>query len=66
MHLDFDFNEAVGECGVRSSSDGFGGDIDLDVVNVAVKVETLAAYDAAKGQHVQAEEEWIKKFSLSL
>ena len=29
--------EAVGDCGVSSSGNGFGGDVDLDIVSVAVK-----------------------------
>ena len=45
MHPDFDVGEAVGECGVSGSGDGFGGDVDLDVVSVAVKAETMAFTD---------------------
>ena len=32
--------------------DGFGGDVDLDIVSVVVKAETMTAYDIAKGKHV--------------
>ena len=60
----FDFSEAVGECGVSGSGNGFGGDVDLDVVNIAVKVETMVVYDGAKRQHVQDEEEWTKYRTL--
>lgn len=28
----------------------FGGDMDLDVISVAVEEETVAAYDVAKGK----------------
>ena len=64
MHPDFDFSEAVGECGVSGSSDGFGGDVDLDVVSIAVKAETMVAYDTAKAQHVQDEEKWTTHRTL--
>ena len=64
MHPDFDFFVAIGECGVSGSGDGFGGDVDVDAASVAVKAETMPAYDAAKRQHVQDEEEWTKHQNL--
>ena len=36
----------------------------LDVISVAVKAETMVAYDTAKGQHVQDEEERTKHRTL--
>lgn len=33
--------------------DGFGKDVDLDVVSVAVESGTMAAYGVAKGKHAE-------------
>ena len=35
------------------SGDGFGGDEGLEVISVAVEVETMATYDVTKGQQVE-------------
>ncbi len=41
------------DCG----ADGFSGDVELDVIGVAVEVETMSTYDVAKGEHVEDEQE---------
>ena len=41
--------------------DGFGGDIKLDIINIAVEVETMVANDVAKGEQVEYEEERTKE-----
>lgn len=33
--------------------DGFSGDVKLDIICVAVNVETMAADDGTKGEHVE-------------
>ena len=38
VHPGFYVGEAVGEGGENSWSDGFGGDVELSVVSIAVKV----------------------------
>ena len=40
--------------------DGFGGDIKLDIISIAVEVETMVANDVAKGEQVEYEEERTK------
>lgn len=36
--------------------DGFGGDVQLDVVGVVAEIETTAADDVTEGGHVEDEE----------
>ena len=60
----FYFCETVAECGEGSVGDGFGGDVKLDVVGVAVKLESIMMDDFAKGEHVEDEEEGTKYRSL--
>lgn len=47
---------------MSSRSDGFGGDVQLDVISVAVKMETMAVDDVTKGEHV--EDECLQDFIL--
>lgn len=49
----FDVSEAVGESGwVSGRGDGFGGDLELDIVSITVEVEIMVGNDVAKGKHV--------------
>jgi len=41
---------------VSYSGDGFGGDVELDIVSIAAEVETMAADDVTEGEHVEDEE----------
>ena len=45
-------------------SDGLGGNVKLGVIGIAVKVETVVAYDVSKGKHVEDEEEGAKHRTL--
>ena len=56
----FYVGEAVGEGGENSWSDGFGGDVELSVVRIAVKVKSMAADDVAKWEHIEDEEDGAK------
>ena len=49
----------MGVCG-----DGFGGEVQLRVVGVAVEVDTVAAKDLSKGEDIQYEEEGAKHRAL--
>ena len=40
--------------------DGFGGVIKLDIISIAVEVETMVVNDVAKGEQVEYEEERTK------
>lgn len=46
-------DEAVGECGGSVSGDRSGGDVELDVISVAMEAETVMAYVVARGKHVE-------------
>lgn len=35
------------------SHDGFGGDVELDIVSIAMEVKTMAVDDGTEGEHVQ-------------
>ena len=35
------FSEVVGECGFSGRGDGFGGNVDLEVVSVTMEAETM-------------------------
>lgn len=37
------------------SSYGFGGDVQLDVISIGVKLNTMAADDVTEGEHVEDE-----------
>ena len=47
-----------------SGGDGFGGNVELDVVGVAVEVEAVAAYDVAEGKQVEDEQKGTKHRTL--
>ena len=45
-------------------SDGFCGDVELDVIGVAVILQVMAADDSSKGEHIEDEEEGTKHRTL--
>ena len=42
----------VSECGVGCVGDGFGGDVQLDFVGIALELESVTMDDFAKGEKV--------------
>ena len=64
MHPGFDFSEAVGQSGVSYSSDGFSTHVELDVVAIAVEMETMMTDDVTKEKHVEDEKERTKHQTL--
>lgn len=44
-----------GQDGLSCSHNGFGGDVELDIVSIAVEVKTVAADDGTDWEHVQNE-----------
>lgn len=56
----FYFIDAVGEGRVSGKSDGFGGDVELNVIGKAVELESMTADYLTKGENVQDEEERAK------
>ncbi|XP_077080449.1 uncharacterized protein LOC143732878 [Siphateles boraxobius] len=46
----FNISEAVGDSRVGNASDGFGGDVKLNIIGITVKVETMVSNDIAKGE----------------
>lgn len=44
--------------------EGFGGDVQLDVVSVAVEMEMMTADDVTKGEHVEDKKKWTKHRTL--
>lgn len=52
VHPGFNVSEAVGDSGVGGRGDGFSGDVELNIIGIAVKVETMVANDIAKGKQV--------------
>lgn len=48
----------VADCG--ESGGGFCGDVQLDIVNITVKLQAVVADNISKWEHVEDEEEWIK------
>ena len=52
VHPGFNVSKAVGESGVDGGVDGFGGDVEVDIIGIAVKVKTMVANDVAKGKQV--------------
>lgn len=51
-HPGFNICQAVGEGGKDSWSDGFSGDVELDVIGVAVELKSMAAYNVTEWKHV--------------
>ena len=45
VHPGFDVSEAVGESGEDGRSNGCGGDVQLGIVGVTVKLKTMVADD---------------------
>ncbi len=59
-HPALDVFQAGGEGGGRDGSSGFGGDVDLCVIGVAVKMDPMMTEDCAQGEEVDDEEEWTQ------
>ncbi len=55
-----DVSQAGGEGGRRDGSGGFGGNVDLCVISVAVKMDPMMTEDCAQGEEVDDEEEWTQ------
>lgn len=62
MHPGLYVGEAVGPSCRGNCGDGFGGDVDLDVISV--EVETISTYDITEWQDVNDEEEKIQTPNL--
>ena len=45
MHPEFNFSQAVGQGEEGGGSDGVCGDVELDVISVAVEAETVMTND---------------------
>lgn len=52
VHPGFNVSEAVGDSGVGGRGDGFSGDVELNIIGITVKVETMVVNDIAKGTQV--------------
>ncbi len=50
--------------GVDSCGNGFGGDVELDVIGIAVEMEAMSTYDVSKGEHVEDDQEMTKHWIL--
>ena len=46
------------------SSDGFGGEVELSIIGITVKLEAMAAEDLSKWEHVEDEEKGTKHGTL--
>lgn len=55
LHPGFNVSEAGGEGGVGGLGDGSAGEVELGIICVAVKTETMMAKDLTKGEDVQNE-----------
>lgn len=64
VHPGFNISEAVCDGGDNDWGDGFGRDVDLCVVGIAVKAESMVAKDVTEGKHVDDEEEGAKHRTL--
>jgi len=64
VHPGFIVSEAIGDSGVGGRGDGFSGDVELNIIGIAVKIETMVANDIAKGKQVYYEEERTKHRTL--
>ena len=53
LHPGFNFTETVGEVGDCSRGDGGSGNVKLDLIVIAVKAESMTAYDVAEGKQVK-------------
>lgn len=63
LHPIFDISETVSECGV-GGGDGFCGDVQLDIINIGVKLQAVVTDNISKWKHVEDEEECIKHHHL--
>ncbi|XDV46572.1 hypothetical protein PO909_014447 [Leuciscus waleckii] len=57
VHPGFNVGNAIGDGGEDSRGDGFGGHVELGIIGVAVKMESMVADDLTEGKHVDGEEE---------
>ena len=48
------------------SSDGLGGEVELSIVGITVKLEAMAAEDLSKWEHVEDEEKGTKHRTLGV
>ena len=55
-----DVFHAGDEGGGRDGGGGFGGDVDLCVIGITVKVDPMMMEDCAQGEEVDDEEEWTQ------
>ena len=55
-----DVIKAGDEGGGRDDSGGFGGDVDLCVISVTVKMDPMVSEDCAQGEEVNGEEKWTQ------
>ena len=60
VHPCFDVSETVGERGKNGWSEGFGGDVELSIVSIAVEMKSMAADDVTKWKHVDNEKDGAK------
>ena len=63
LHPGLNIGEAVGQGGGYSCSDGFGRDVDLDIIAVTLEVKTMFAY-IFEWQDVKDEKERTKHRTL--
>ena len=64
LHPGLNIGETVGQGGGYSCGDGFGRDVDLDIIGVAVEVKTIFTYDISEWQDVKDEKERTKHRTL--
>lgn len=64
VHPGFNVRNAIGDGGENSRGDGFGGKVDLGIICVAVKMESMVADDLTEGKHVDGEEEGAENGTL--
>ncbi|XDV53579.1 hypothetical protein PO909_022050 [Leuciscus waleckii] len=60
----FNVGNAIGDGGEDSRGDGFGGHVELGIIGVAVKMESMVADDLTEGKHVDGEEEGAEHGTL--
>ena len=55
LHPGLNISVAIGQGGGYSCGDGFGRDVDLDIIGVAVEVKTMFVYDISEWQDAKEE-----------
>lgn len=55
LNNSFHFSETVTEYGGGCGGDGFGKDVQLNVITITMKLEAMTIGDFAKGEHVEDE-----------